>query len=111
MLKIIDAVEFIRSQKILEAWTNEQIALALNKAINTAAFAYEKDENGKITSLVFGEWRDNGETFYVTAFAGKGRVKAYIEYLKRTFPMCNKIEKERRGKYFPQNLKPKLLLN
>jgi hypothetical protein len=90
-MRVIDAVNFIRSNNILNSWTNEQIALGIVTALKESAITWTVDENNNLTGIVFGRWENDATSFHVVAIAGKNSPKTFFRYLRRVFPSCKRI--------------------
>lgn len=95
-ISLEDALRFIRTHDKLEGWTDLQILNKLRHAINRHCFTYTH-ENGKLTGIAIGEWKDEGATVHVTLLIG--RLKPFVNYLKKVFPDCKTITAWR-GKKF-----------
>jgi hypothetical protein len=91
-MKIIEAVNFIRSKGILTQWTNEQIAYGIKCAIKESAATWTVDAEGNLTGIVFGKWEENGTLFHVTCLAGEGSPSVFFRYLRNTFPQCTSVK-------------------
>lgn len=97
MNNIQDAIDFLRIHDVLKDWSNEQIAVGINRAIDTCCCTFSADSHGNIDGLVFGRWIIPGEHIFVIAAAGKGKLKQFFSYLRSTFPDCHKISAMRYG--------------
>lgn len=91
-MKIIDAVNFIRSKGVLKNWSNGQIAIGILNAIKQSAITWTTDLEGNINGICFGEWQDDATTFNVTLLAGESSPRVFFRYLKETFPQCKKVK-------------------
>lgn len=96
MITLEEAIKFLRENKVLKSWTDEQIVIGIKRAIQVAALGFSSDSTGKLNGLFFGYWIDN-ETLHITAMAGKGMLKTYFNYLKKIHPQCKKLEAKRNG--------------
>lgn len=91
-MRVIDAVNYVRSKDILKGWSNGQIAVGIKNAIKQSAITWDTDKDGNLTGIVFGRWEDNATSFHVIAIASdNGSPKRFLSYLKKTFPNCKRI--------------------
>lgn len=95
MLQIKDCIEFIRQHKMLQKWSDEQLAVAIQRSIKQCAFAFTTSPENKLTGIVFGEWLDDCKTFYAKCLIGE--LKVFVAYLKQTFPQCTTVAGSRRN--------------
>jgi hypothetical protein len=96
-MNIQECINLIRSNGLLNEWTDMQIAVGINRAIDTCCFTFSTDSSGKIDGLVFGRWIVPAEHIFVIAAIGKGKLRSYFSFLRSHFPQCNKISALRYG--------------
>jgi len=88
MLKVEDALHFIRQNDQLSDWTDLQILNALRKSIHNFAFAFTTDGE-KLTGLVFGRWEDEGETFHASLIIGD--LLLFVKHLREFHPNVSEV--------------------
>jgi hypothetical protein len=92
-----DCIKLIRDNGLLADWSDEQIKIGINRAIDTCCFTFSRDATGKLDGLVFGRWIIPAEHIFVIAAIGKGKLRSYFSFLKSHFPQCHKISALRYG--------------
>lgn len=96
-MKVSDAIDFIRKYKVLERWTDEEIALALNDSLNRNSLVYAEDKNG-IYGLIFGKIDPVREKIHIICAIAPGKLQLALRYFKSKFPNY-KLSMYRKGKY------------
>lgn len=96
MLKVDDAVEFIRSKELLNEWSNDQIKKEIQNAIGQNAFTFHVSQFGDIDGIVIGKWKEYGKVLHIVTISGD--LDLFVDHLKRHFPDCKTLTAERYGR-------------
>jgi hypothetical protein len=95
MIKIEEAIKFIRERGGLTHWTDDEIKMGISKSIQNYAFTYTRNEKGELDGLAFGQWITS-EKLHISYMTGK--LNVFMDYLRNTFPKCKYITAFRKGK-------------
>ena len=83
-MNIAKAIAFIRDHKLLNDWKDEDICIALVKAIDNNLLAYEA-ENDKMISLGFGKMVTKNQ-IHIICLIAPNKLRLYLKYFKAKFP-------------------------
>jgi esterase/lipase superfamily enzyme len=107
MLQVKDCIPFLRRYKMLDNWTDAQIAVTIHKSIKHNLFGYMMNGN-HLTGICFGKYKYTKDNLrhrkcyiHIIAIAGVfGTLKAMIRYLKATHPEVEILTAFRKKKKF-----------
>lgn len=82
MPKISEVIKFIRENDIdHEGWTDNELAVGINNAIQGDGFDYVTDDFGNLRGIYMGKWIDQS-TFHIFCLVGRNAMKELLKKFK-----------------------------